>query len=62
MRQKLNSLLDFPELGPTRENLAPNLRVMLYQNYAVYYSFTDGEVIVVRVLHARRDAAAIFMP
>jgi plasmid stabilization system protein ParE len=26
----------------------------------IYYSFTDTEVIVIRVVHGSRDAAALF--
>jgi toxin ParE1/3/4 len=52
-------LLTFPLSGPSRERLAPNLRVKLHGDYAAYYTPTPREVIIVRVLHGARDATAI---
>jgi len=52
-------LLTFPFAGPTRENFAPGLRVSFSGNYAVYYVNNDRELVIVRVLHGARDAAAI---
>ena len=49
-----------PELGPRRDQLAPGLRAYFYRDYAIYYRFTDTEVIVIRVVHGSRDAAALF--
>jgi toxin ParE1/3/4 len=52
-------LLDFPLAGPSRDQLARGLRVMFHGNYAIYYVATETEVIIARVLHGARDAAAI---
>jgi toxin ParE1/3/4 len=52
-------LLDFPMLGPPREQLAPGLRVTFQGNYGIYYVLRDHEVIIVRVLHSARDVTAI---
>jgi toxin ParE1/3/4 len=52
-------LLTFPLSGATRDQLAAGLRVLFEGNYAAYYLATDSEVILVRVLHGARDAAAI---
>ena len=35
------------------------LRVSFSGNYAVYYVHNDRELVIVRVLHGARDAAAI---
>ena len=53
------TLAAFPLAGPTREQLAPGLRVMFHGNYAIYYLCDRDEVTILRVLHAARDAAAI---
>jgi toxin ParE1/3/4 len=45
--------------GPSREHLAPSLRVIFQGSYAIYYTCNQTEIIVVRVLHAARDAAAL---
>jgi toxin ParE1/3/4 len=46
-------------VGPSRENLAPGLRVYFAGNYAVYYFHNERELIVIRVLRGARDAAAL---
>lgn len=44
----------------TRDDLRPGLRSVLVHPYTVFYRVTDGMVEIVRVLHERRDFAAIF--
>lgn len=54
------SILTFsPGIGPLRTELAPELHVHFYGNYALYYLVQQNEVVVVRVLHGARDAVAI---
>jgi toxin ParE1/3/4 len=52
-------LQDFPLSGSERHQLAPDLRVTFHGGYAVYYLPTESEIVIVRVLHGARDAAAI---
>jgi toxin ParE1/3/4 len=52
-------LCHFPLVGLSRENLAPGLRVGFAGSYAVYYLHDERELILVRVLHCARDAAAL---
>ncbi|TLG78160.1 type II toxin-antitoxin system RelE/ParE family toxin [Methylocystis sp. B8] len=52
-------LQDFPLSGSERHQLAPDLRVAFHGGYAVYYLPTESEIVIVRVLHGARDAAAI---
>jgi plasmid stabilization system protein ParE len=35
------------------------VRVHFHRDYALYYRFTDTEVIIVRVVHGTRDARAL---
>lgn len=58
--ERFEPLLYHPELGPAREELAPGLRVHFHQSYAIYYTFTDTELIIVHVVHGSRDALALF--
>jgi toxin ParE1/3/4 len=51
--------MDFPLSGPLREQFAPGLRVTFESNYAVYYTIVESEIVVIRVLHGARDAAAL---
>lgn len=49
-----------PLSGRAREDVAPSLRSVLVQPYAILYRVTETRVEVVRVLHTRRDLAAAF--
>jgi len=45
----------FPEIGPRRDDLAPNLQCFPVGNYIVFYQIGEAAVNIVRVLHASRD-------
>jgi toxin ParE1/3/4 len=49
----------FPLAAPTRDRLAPGLRVTLHGAYAIYYRPLADAVVIVRVLHGARDVAAL---
>lgn len=55
----IQRLRQFPLGGVAREQLGAGLRVIFHHPYAVYYVPSLYEVVVVRVLHGARDAAAI---
>jgi toxin ParE1/3/4 len=46
-------------IGSRREQFGPALRVIFHTPYAIYYLPADRELVIVRVLHSARDAAAI---
>jgi len=48
-----------PLIGPRREQFGHGLRVAFHAPYAIYYLPTEQALIIVRVLHGARDAAAI---
>jgi toxin ParE1/3/4 len=48
-----------PLIGTTREQFGVGLRVMFHHPYAIYYQVSGQTLIIVRVLHGARDAAAI---
>jgi toxin ParE1/3/4 len=48
-------LVDYPNLGRARPELGPDIRTLLVEQHLVLYSVTDDEVLVLRVLHERRD-------
>jgi toxin ParE1/3/4 len=45
--------------GPSREQFAAGLRVTFEGNFAIYYTATAAELVIIRVLHGARDAAAL---
>jgi len=49
----------FPLSGPSRERLAPGLRVAFREPYAIYYMPRPDAVVIVRVIHGARDISAI---
>jgi len=46
-------------MGSPREQFGSGLRVIFHSPYALYYLPTDYEIVIIRVLHSGRDAAAI---
>jgi len=51
--------LQFPFSGAPRPHLSQDLRVVFYEQYAIYHLPRPDEIIVVRVLHGSRDIATI---
>ena len=49
----------FPNSAPLREQFAPGLRATFAGNYAIYFVHDERELLIVRVLHGARDAAAV---
>jgi toxin ParE1/3/4 len=52
-------LLEFPRSGSSREHFVPGLYVIFEGNYGIYYTASETELVLIRVLHSARDAAAI---
>jgi toxin ParE1/3/4 len=48
-----------PLIGTIPEQLSVGLRVMFHHPYAIYYQVSGPKLIIIRVLHGARDAAAI---
>jgi toxin ParE1/3/4 len=46
-------------MGARRDQIGAGLRVTFHSPYAIYYLAAGYELIIVRVLHSARDAAAI---
>ncbi len=49
----------FPLAAPAREEFAAGLRVTFHNPYAIYYRPLADAIVIIRVLHGARDAAAI---
>jgi toxin ParE1/3/4 len=59
IEQTFQPLRHFPLCGPTRDQLAPGLRVTFYSPYAIYYLALPEAVMIVRVIHGARDVTAL---
>ncbi|ARN81428.1 type II toxin-antitoxin system RelE/ParE family toxin [Methylocystis bryophila] len=69
-RRLLDSILDHLEkiasfstmFGRPRDELALGLRGFAYKKYVIYLRYEGKSLLVVNILHARRDAQALFGP
>ena len=59
-RQTAKRLEQHSLMGRPREELAPGLRSILAHPHVLFYRVADQTVEIARVLHERRDLAAIF--
>ena len=59
LQQSFARLQELPLSGPARDALAPGLRVAFRGQHAIYYKVEADALVVIRVLHGARDAAAL---
>ena len=52
-------IAETPEGAAVRNDILPDMRIVPFGRYLIFYRFTD-HVRIVRVLHSARDAGAIF--
>jgi toxin ParE1/3/4 len=53
-------LASWPRLGRIRDDLRRGLRSFLAGNYIIFYRLQRRDVLILRVLHVRRDLSRIF--
>ncbi len=51
-----------PQIGRSREELSAELRSSVVDDYVIFYRPVNDGVLVVRVLHGRRDVEELFNP
>jgi toxin ParE1/3/4 len=56
---RFDRLTNHPLSGPSRNELAPNLRATFHGSYVIYYLVRATEIVIVRVLHGARDARSM---
>lgn len=47
-----------PYSGQAVEDIAPDLRRLVMGEYVTFYRVRDGDVVIVRIFHGRRDFAS----
>ena len=57
---RLLLLSRWPRLGRTRNDLRHGLRSYVFGNYIIFYRISRGGVVILRVLHGRRDIRRMF--
>jgi len=58
--RKLQNLGDFPFIGRDRSMLSQGIRSVVAYPYVIFYLVESDRIVVVRVLHGRRDIDAEF--
>lgn len=59
LEARLRLLASQPMTGRARDELRPGLRSVVVEYYAVFFTFTDDEVLVRRIVHTSRDVGAV---
>jgi len=59
IKDACNRIPRFPEIGPLRDDLAPELRCFPVKTYIIFYRAGEQRVDIVRVLHGSRDYAIL---
>ena len=54
---RFDLMAEQPGMGRLRPEFGPSIRSISVENHVIYYRH-DGEVLIARVLHGRRDQAA----
>jgi toxin ParE1/3/4 len=60
IRKKCRLLAEFPGMGKSYEQLAPNLRGIIVQEYIIFYYPREDGVDVARFVSGYRDIESIF--
>lgn len=55
LESRCRTLVDMPNVGRRRDELAPGLRSVTQGNYVILYLSTASGIFVVRVLHSKMD-------
>lgn len=55
LRERFEALAAFPEMGRHRPDLGSGVRAFSFGNYVAFYRPGSDGVVVLRVLHRRRD-------
>jgi toxin ParE1/3/4 len=59
IQRRLRDLATYPDLGRARDEYFPGCRSLPVEQHVVYYPVTETEILVTRILHAKRDAGGL---
>ena len=55
----MRNLAAYPHIGPGRDTGSQNTRSRVYQSHRITYRLSNTEILVVRILHVRRDPSLL---
>jgi toxin ParE1/3/4 len=58
--ERFESIASMPATGRERPELAPGVRSMAHERHVIFYEVLEGQCLILRVLHERRDVRALF--
>jgi toxin ParE1/3/4 len=58
----MRSLLDYPELGPLRDDLYLGCRSLAAEQHVIFYRVIGDEIVVGRVLHGSQEPVGKVIP
>lgn len=53
-------LVESPRLGAPRDDIRPGLRYVVVGEYLILYRIVDEGILIVRIVHGRRDLFGLF--
>jgi toxin ParE1/3/4 len=60
IEEKCRLVAEFPEMGRSRQELAPGVRSALVERYIILYRRVEVGIQVLRVVHGSRDLPRLF--
>lgn len=54
LREQCHRLIPHPHMGVLREEYGTGLRMLAYGRYLIFYSVSDTDILIERVLHSAR--------
>ena len=60
--ERFELLADHPDIGRVRDDLGAGRRTFPVENYVILYRVRGKDVLILRVVHSRRDLDTLFHP
>ena len=59
---KIELLSDNPKLGVEckQKNIHKDCRILIFENYLIFYEITENEIIIIRILNSRVNYTFLF--
>ncbi|GGF76857.1 plasmid stabilization protein [Terasakiella brassicae] len=59
MRERCQKIAATPDAAPLREDIMPNVRMVVHGNYLIFYCIVEQDVRIERILHSARNIRAL---
>ncbi|OBZ96129.1 hypothetical protein ADU59_07140 [Pararhizobium polonicum] len=59
---KIRSIAALGLTGTSRDDMRPDLRVILFRNHLIYFRVTASHLLIVRIFHGRQDLSSKDFP